>query len=80
MTTCSFLTIEEPNQENYRGNSGKIQRNSVRCPRHTIQFVNHGYTKYIKKALEVLIIVGILLMLHNPVKCLDQLYDEHGQG
>jgi hypothetical protein len=26
----------------------------VRCPGHTIQFLNYGYTEYIRKALELL--------------------------
>jgi hypothetical protein len=26
----------------------------VRCPGHTIQFLNYGYTEYIRKTLELL--------------------------
>ncbi len=32
----------------------KSQLDLVRCPGHTIQFLNHGYTEYIRKALELL--------------------------
>jgi hypothetical protein len=30
------------------------QADVVRCPGHTIQFLNYGYTEYIRKALELL--------------------------
>jgi hypothetical protein len=30
------------------------QLSIVRCPGHTIQFLNYGYTEYIRKALELL--------------------------
>jgi hypothetical protein len=30
-----------------------FQANNMRCPGHTIQFLNYGYSQYIKKVLEL---------------------------
>lgn len=35
---------------------------SVRCPGHTIQFLNYGYSQYIKKVL-----VGVLAYGHQAL-------------
>jgi len=40
----------------------------VRCPGHTIQFLNYGYSQYIKKVLELVEI--------NPDKIKWGLYDD----
>ena len=40
----------------------------MRCPGHTIQFLNYGYSQYIKKVLELVEI--------NPDKIEWRLYDD----
>ncbi len=40
----------------------------MRCPGHTIQFLNYGYSQYIKKVLELVEI--------NPDKIKWKLYDD----
>ena len=40
----------------------------MRCPGHTIQFLNYGYSQYIKKVLELVEIILVLPILLKAAK------------
>ena len=46
MNLCAFIN-------DYTKNVKKKQIPLVRCPEHTIQFLNYGYSQYIRKVLEL---------------------------